>query len=36
MIGLPDEFLEAVALSALHEMYGLSVAKIAERVRGRP
>ena len=34
MIGLPDEFLEAGALPTLHDMYGLSVAKVAERIRG--
>ena len=34
MIGLPDAFLEAGALPTLHDMYGLSVAKIAERIRG--
>jgi transketolase len=34
MIGLPDEFLEAGALPTLHEMYGLSVNKVAERIRG--
>lgn len=34
MIGLPDEFLEAGALPTLHEMYGLSVAKVAERIKG--
>ena len=34
MIALPDAFLEAGALPTLHEMYGLSVGKVAERVRG--
>ncbi|MBL4916437.1 transketolase family protein [Szabonella alba] len=34
MIGLPDEFLEAGALPTLHDMYGLSVNKVAERIRG--
>jgi transketolase len=34
MIGLPDEFLEAGALPTLHEMYGISVGKIAERIKG--
>ncbi|PHP65216.1 transketolase [Zhengella mangrovi] len=34
MIGLPDEFLEAGALPTLHDMYGLSVAKVAEQIRG--
>lgn len=34
MIGLPDEFLEAGALPTLHEMYGLSVNKVVERIRG--
>ena len=34
MIGLPDEFLEAGALPTLHEMYGLSVAKVAEKIKG--
>jgi len=33
-IGLPDEFLEAGALPTLHDMYGISVAKIAERIKG--
>lgn len=33
MIGLPDAFLEAGALPTLHEMYGLSAAKVAERIR---
>jgi transketolase len=33
MIGLPDEFLEAGALPTLHEMYGLSVAKVVERIK---
>lgn len=34
MIGLPDEFLEAGALPTLHDMYGLSVEKIAEQIKG--
>ncbi|WP_108262938.1 transketolase family protein [Mangrovicoccus ximenensis] len=34
MIGLPDDFLEAGALPTLHDMYGLSVAKVAEQIRG--
>ncbi|APX25805.1 transketolase subunit B (plasmid) [Salipiger profundus] len=34
MIGLPDAFLEAGALPTLHDMYGLSVEKVAEQIRG--
>lgn len=34
MIGLPDEFLEAGALPTLHDMYGLSVDKVAANIRG--
>jgi transketolase len=34
MIGLPDAFLEAGALPTLHDMYGLSVTKVAEQIRG--
>ena len=34
MIGLPDAFLEAGALPTLHDMYGLSVARIVDQVRG--
>ena len=34
MIGLPDEFLEAGALPTLHDMYGLSTDRVAERIRG--
>ncbi|NBE06931.1 transketolase family protein [Paragemmobacter ruber] len=34
MIGLPDAFLEAGALPTLHEMYGLSVSKVAEKIKG--
>lgn len=34
MIGLPDEFLEAGALPTLHDMYGLSVDRVAEAIRG--
>lgn len=33
MIGLPDAFLEAGALPTLHEMYGLSVGKVAETIK---
>jgi transketolase len=33
-IGLPDEFLEAGALPTLHDMYGISVAKVAKRIKG--
>lgn len=33
MIGLPDAFLEAGALPTLHEMYGLSVGKVAEQIK---
>ena len=34
MIGLPDAFLAAGALPTLHDIYGLSVGKVAERIRG--
>ncbi len=34
MIGLPDEFLEAGGLPTLHDMYGLSVDKVAARIKG--
>ncbi len=34
MIGLPDEFLEAGALPTLHDMYGISVDKVAEQIKG--
>lgn len=34
MIGLPDAFLEAGALPTLHEMYGLSVDKVAQAIKG--
>ena len=34
MIGLPDEFLEAGGLPTLHDMYGLSTDKVAERIKG--
>ena len=34
MIGLPDAFLEAGALPTLHEMYGLSVNKVAQAIKG--
>ena len=34
MIGLPDEFLEAGALPTLHEMYGLTVDKVADQIKG--
>mgnify|MGYP000946930287 CR=1 FL=1 len=33
MIGLPDAFLEAGALRTLHDLYGLSVDKVAARIR---
>jgi transketolase len=33
-IGLPDAFLEAGALPTLHDMYGLSVPKIVEQIKG--
>lgn len=33
MIGLPDEFLEAGALPTLHDMYGISVDKVAAQVK---
>ena len=32
-IGLPDQFLEAGALPTLHDMYGLSTAKVTEQIR---
>lgn len=32
-LGLPDDFLEAGALPTLHELYGLSVSKVAERIK---
>jgi transketolase len=34
MIGLPDAFLEAGALPTLHDMYGLSVDRVSERIKG--
>lgn len=34
MIGLPDAFLEAGALPTLHDIYGLSVAKVAAQIKG--
>ncbi|MBP0482387.1 transketolase family protein [Sagittula salina] len=34
MIALPDEFLEAGALPTLHDMYGLSVDRVAESIKG--
>ncbi|TNF18621.1 MAG: transketolase family protein [Rhodobacteraceae bacterium] len=34
MIALPDEFLEAGALPTLHDMYGLSVAKVKDQIKG--
>ena len=34
MIALPDEFLEAGALPTLHDMYGLSVGKVVEQIKG--
>ena len=33
MIGLPDAFLEAGALPTLHDMYGLTVDKVVERIK---
>lgn len=33
-VGLPDEFLDAGALPTLHDQYGLTVSRIAERVKG--
>ncbi|MBY5824055.1 transketolase family protein [Rhizobium leguminosarum] len=33
-IGLPDAFLEAGALPTLHDMYGISTAKVAAQIRG--
>ncbi len=33
-IGLPDAFLEAGGLPTLHDMYGLSVDKVAEQIKG--
>lgn len=33
MIGLPDAFLEAGALPTLHNLYGISVGKVAERIK---
>ncbi|AQS46369.1 transketolase [Thioclava nitratireducens] len=33
-IALPDEFLEAGALPTLHDLYGLSTAKVAQQIRG--
>jgi transketolase len=34
VIGLPDAFLEAGALPTLHDMYGISTAAVAERIKG--
>ena len=34
MIALPDEFLEAGALPTLHDMYGLSVPKVTDQIKG--
>ncbi|WP_322895593.1 MULTISPECIES: transketolase family protein [unclassified Yoonia] len=34
MIGLPDAFLEAGGLPTLHDMYGLSVHKVAAQIKG--
>ncbi|WP_099827753.1 transketolase family protein [Oceaniglobus indicus] len=34
MIGLPDAFLEAGALPTLHHMYGLSVDRVVESIKG--
>ena len=33
-IALPDAFLDAGALPTLHEMYGLTVDKVVERIKG--
>ncbi|GAA1998321.1 hypothetical protein GCM10009755_01980 [Brevibacterium samyangense] len=33
-VGLPDEFLDAGALPTLYDRYGVSTAKIVERVKG--
>ncbi|OOY19458.1 transketolase [Thioclava sp. DLFJ5-1] len=33
-MALPDEFLEAGALPTLHDLYGLSTAKVAQQIRG--
>lgn len=33
MIALPDEFLEAGALPTLHDRYGISTRRVAERIR---
>ncbi|OOY04633.1 transketolase family protein [Thioclava sp. F28-4] len=33
-IALPDQFLEAGALPTLHDLYGLSTAKVAQQIRG--
>ncbi len=34
MIALPDKFLEAGALPTLHDMYGISVNRVVERIKG--
>ncbi len=34
MISLPDAFLEAGALPTLHDMYGLSVEKVVDQIKG--
>ncbi|MDD7973500.1 transketolase family protein [Roseinatronobacter alkalisoli] len=34
MIALPDAFLEAGALPTLHDMYGLSVDRVAQQIKG--
>lgn len=34
MIGLPDAFLEAGGLPTLHDMYGLTVDKVAQQIKG--
>ncbi|WP_108660161.1 transketolase family protein [Acuticoccus kandeliae] len=34
MIGLPDAFLEAGALPTLHDMYGISVDRVAAQIKG--
>ncbi len=33
MIGLPDAFLEAGALPTLHDLYGISTAKVTEQIK---
>jgi len=34
MVALPDEFIVAGALGRLHDVYGLSVGKVAEAIKG--